>query len=131
MRKVFLFIACFCLYGSLRAAFNVAKAPVLGSGTPATITISSTTLTKVPTTQTSGRYGFIISVPSPNTGVAGFYGDCTSTANASTIRPIELSTGTGRVPYGYFSAREDVCLWLISLNTAVSGQTIHVQELKQ
>ncbi len=112
------------------AGVPVSQLPINGSGTPVTISISSTTLTKVPSSQTSGRFGIYLSVPSPNTGVTGFYGDCVSTPLANTIRPIEISTGTGRVASDYFPMREDVCLWLISLNTAVSAQSVHYQEVK-
>ncbi len=131
MKKLILGLLVVGFCKSLKAAPLVAEAPINGSGTPVTVAISSTTLTKVPTTQTSGRMGVFISVPTPNTGVTGFYGDCTSTAFANTIRPIEISTATGRFPNAYFSMREDVCLWLLSLNTATSSQNIHYQEVKQ
>lgn len=114
------------------AAGLVAETPVKAVGTPVTVAISSTTLTKVPTSQTSGRFGIYVSLPvTAGSGVVGFFGDCTSTALASTIRPIELSTGTARGGFDYFSMREDICLWLLSLNTAAATQDIHYQEVKQ
>jgi len=108
-----------------------AEAPIIGFGTPVTIAVSSTTLTKVPSSQTSGRMGIFVSLPQLNSGMVGFYGDCTSTSLASTIRPIEISTATGMSPSRYFSMREDVCLWLLSLNTATSSQNLNYQEVKQ
>jgi len=111
------------------AAPLVSEAPINGYGTPVTISISGVTPTKVPSSQTSGRFGILVNVPSGNSGVAGFYGNCTSTSLANTIRPIEISTGTNKVPYGYFPMREDVCLWLVTLGG--SSEDIHYQEVKQ
>lgn len=110
------------------------ESPINGTGTPVTVAISSTTLTKVPTSQTSGRVGIYLNVPS-TWSVVGFMGDCTSTALASTIRPLEFSKTTINVgpsadPY-YLPIREDVCLWLISLNTTAASQNVHYQEVKK
>lgn len=109
----------------------VVEAPINGYGTPVTIAISSTTLTKVPSSQTSGRLGIYISNPSTNGGdMAGFLGDCTSTALASTIRPFVIDNSSTTVSQ-YISMREDVCLWLLSLYIGASTQNAHYQEVKQ
>jgi len=118
-------------YVSLEGAPLVAEAPIKEYGTPVTLAISSTTLTKLPTNQTSGRMGVYVSNPATNgDAVSGFLGDCTSTALASTIRPIIIST-TPTFNNRYFPIREDVCLWLIALNTAVASTSVHYQEIKQ
>ena len=109
------------------AAVPTAEAPVNGYGTPVTVSISTSTLTMVPTSQTSGRMGIFIDNPASNSAVmVGFFGNCTSTALASTIRPIEIAPSSNST---YLPMREDVCLWLISLHT--SAQNIHYQEVKQ
>lgn len=115
----------------IKAAPLVLNAPILGSGTPVTVAISSTTITKLPTSQTSGRTGVYISNPTTNAApVSGFLGDCSSTALASTIRPISISTNPASNNM-FLPIREDVCLWLISLNTAAATASIHYQEIKQ
>lgn len=108
----------------------VVESPVNDYGTPVTVSISSTTLTKVPTSQTSGRMGVFLNNPSPDvSAIQGFFGNCTSTSLANTIRPIALSTGTtgGR----YISMREDVCLWFIAVSSINASQPLHYQEVKQ
>lgn len=129
MKKLILFGFLFFLVQGLKAAPPVAEAPIKSPSTPATIAVSSTTLTKVPTTQNSGRMGLFFDNPATNTGrMVGFFGDCTSTSVASTIRPIEIAPGTNTL---FFPAREDVCLWLIDLNTAAASENCHIQEVTQ
>lgn len=134
MKKLLLslgFIGCFAL--TVKAAPLVTESPVNGYGTPVTLAVSSTTFTKLPTTQTSGRVGVYVTNPSTRP-VAGFFGDCTSTALATTIRPIQfalVTAGTGDANTQYFSMREDVCLWLIELQTDTASQNVHYQEIKQ
>lgn len=133
MKKIGLFLVSMCLYGYLKAAPLVAEAPIKGVGTPVSIAISSTTITKVPSSQLSGRMGIYIS--NPNVGnVAGFIGDCTSTALSNTIRPFQFglsAVGNDQSPMFYVPIPEDFCLWLIALNTAAATTTIHYQEVKQ
>ena len=105
----------------------VAEAPVNGYGTPVTVSISTSTLTMVPTSQTAGRIGIYIDNPNSNNArVVGFFGNCTSTALASTIRPVEIAPSSNST---YFSMNDSVCLWLISLHT--SAESVHYQEVKQ
>lgn len=128
----FLFYVFFGFVGvCYSAGALVVESPVSNYGTPVTLSISSTTLTMLPSSQTSGRVGVFLSLPQGNTGMVGFLGNCTSTSLASTIRPIEISTATGMNAFKYISMREDVCLWLLSLNTNVSAQNINYQEVKQ
>lgn len=130
MKKLLLMTA-FGLLFSLKAeaAPLVAEAPINGYGTPETVAISSTTLTKVPTSQTSGRLGIFIDNPSTNTSsMVGFMGNCTSTALASTIRPLVFSPAADSA---FIGIREDVCLWLLSLDTGEASENVHVQEAKQ
>ena len=130
MKKALLsLVILLCWYGKAQAAPPVVEAPIRDVGTPVTVAISSTTLTKVPTSQTSGRMGIFIDNPSTNTeNIVGFLGDCSSTALASTIRPIELPPS---VNTAYIPIREDICLWLLSLDTASATKNIHYQEIKQ
>ncbi len=133
MKKYALFFLSFFAYGYAHsAAALVNESPILGYGIPVTIAISSTTLTKVPSTQTSGRFGIFVSNPSTNSGsISGFMGDCNSTTLASTIRPIVFSTTPSQYNFNFLSMREDVCLWLISENTAAASANLHYQEVKK
>lgn len=110
------------------SATPVAEAPIKDFGTPVTVTVTTqTTMTMLPTSQTVGRIGIFIDNPTSNgSAVSGFFGNCTSTSIASTIRPIEIAPGTNST---YFGIRDDVCLWLISL--AAGSQSVHYQEVKQ
>jgi hypothetical protein len=130
MKKLVFFVSVLFLALIVKAAAPlVTDAPVLGYGPPVTVAISSTTLTKVPTTQTSGRVGIYFDNSSTNTArMVGFFGDCTSTSLAVSIRPIEIAPGNNST---YFSMREDVCLWLLDLNTAAASENAHYQEVKQ
>ena len=126
--KKLLFVFPLFVAGQLFAAgVATIEAPVKDYGTPVTVSIDETNLTKLPTSQTSGRIGIFISVPSANTGdIVGFFGDCTSTALASTIRPIQLIRGSSSA---FIPLREDVCLWLITTHSA--NENVHYQEVKQ
>jgi hypothetical protein len=109
------------------AAPPVSEAPISGIGTPVTVSIDASTLTKIPTSQMSGRIGVYVDNPATNTGkMVGFFGNCTSTALANTIRPIEIAPSTNS---SYFPMREDVCLWLITTNA--TAENINYQEVKQ
>lgn len=126
MKKVVFFVAML-LTGGVFAAPPVAEAPVKSYGTPVTASVDNVTLTKIPTSQTSGRVGIFVDNPSSNTGrMVGFMGNCTSTALASTIRPIEIAPGTNTT---FMPIREDVCLWLITTHSA--AESIHYQEAIQ
>lgn len=125
--KRIVFAGALMLAGGAWGAPPVAEAPVKSYGTPVTISIDNSTLTKVPSSQTSGRIGVFLDVPATNTGRAvGFYGNCTSTALASTIRPIEINPGTNST---FLPIREDVCLWLITTHSA--PESVHYQEVMQ
>lgn len=105
----------------------VAEAPPDSVGTPVTVSISEATLTKVPTSQTAGRVGIFIDNPATNNArVVGFYGNCTSTALASTIRPIEIAPGTNS---DFYPMSERICLWLLSLHSG--AESVHYQEVMQ
>ena len=121
----------FLFVGGASAGISVNEAPVKGYGDPVTVAVSSDTLTKVPTSQTSGRFGIMVNNPSTNGGdVVGFMGDCTSTAFASTIRPFVIDNSSDTAGQ-YISMREDVCLWLRAIYTGAATTSIHYQELKQ
>lgn len=131
MRKFI--VACFGLFitYAVIAAPPVTEAPIKDFGTPVTVAISSTTLTKVPTSQASGRNGIYISNPSTS-AVAGFLGNCTSTALASTIRPFQISlqdSSLGPAQMFFVPIREDVCMWLISVDVTASSKNVHYQEV--
>lgn len=132
MKKLILSVfGLVAFYGHANAWTLFTEAPIKDVGTPVTIAVSSTTLTKVPSSQTSGRVGLYVHNPS-TTAVVGFMGNCTSTALASTIRPIQFAlttAGTGPSGIQYFPLREDVCLWLLTLLTSSPSQNIHYQEV--
>lgn len=126
--KKCLFVFSFLLAApAFSAGVPTIESPIRDYGTPVTVSIDETNLTKLPTSQTSGRIGIFLAVPSGNTGdIVGFFGDCTSTALASTIRPIQFIRGSSS---SYIPLREDVCLWLITTHSA--NENVHYQEVKQ
>jgi len=127
MKRIVLFLTAVGMGALCHAAPPVSEAPISAVGTPTTISIDNSTLTKVPSSQTSGRIGVFVDNPATNSGkMVGFFGNCTSTALANTIRPIEIAPGTNST---YFPIREDVCLWLITTNG--SAENLHYQEVKQ
>lgn len=130
MKKVIvLMVLGFICKLSHAAAPLVAEAPIMVVGTPVTISISSTTLTKVPSSQMTGRMGLFLENPFTNSGrFAGFLGDCNSTALANTIRPIEIGPTTNST---FYSIREDICLWLVSTDTTTASASAHYQEVRQ
>jgi hypothetical protein len=130
MKKfILVFGTLVCFTWNAHAAPPVAEAPIKDYGIPVTVAISSTTITKIPTSQTSGRMGVFIDNPSTNTGnFVGFLGNCTSTALASTIRPFEISPGANST---YIPIREDVCIWLLDSSSAASSENVHYQEVIQ
>jgi len=111
------------------AATAVEEVAIGGIGTPATVSVSSFTLTKIPASSTlSSRSGILIDNPSTNTGsMVGFLGNCTSTARANTIRPIEIAPSSNG---GYISMDNNVCLWIITTLTT-GPENVHVQEVSQ
>jgi hypothetical protein len=129
LKKLFVILLPLGLYASVSYAGKplVAEAPINAVGTPVTVSISTSTLTKVPTTNTAGRAGFFLDNPATNSGrMVGFLGNCTSTAVASTIRPVEIAPSTNS---DFYPISDQICLWLISLNTA--AENVHYQEVKQ
>lgn len=105
----------------------VAEAPVNAYGTPVTVSIDNTTLTKLPSSQTAGRVGIYLDVPNTNTGkIVGFFGNCTSTALSSTIRPIEIAPSSNS---SFIGMTDGVCLWFITTHTG--PENVHYQEVKQ
>lgn len=128
--KRFLVLATILIASTLFAAAPpVMEAPISAVGTPTTVSISSTTLTKIPTSQLSGRIGVYVDNPNTNLGrMVGFLGDCVSTTSAATVRPIEISTTTD---LAFFPIREDVCLWFVTTYTGAASESIHYQEVKK
>lgn len=111
------------------AAWLTEESPVGGVGTPATISISSTTLTKVPSTSTlSLRSGIVLNVPNTNSGdIVGHYGGCSTAPAGSTVQVIEIGPSLAD---RYYPIDNNVCLWVITTNTSAS-ENIHVQEVRQ
>lgn len=138
MKRVVLFTLFLCVGKSLwSAGVPTIEQPIQGFGTPTTIAVSNSAFTMVPSSssaQTSGRLGVYINNPS-TTAVTGIIGNCTSTSIGTTIRPIAIaitlvgSAGPGNAYY--FPLREDVCLWLMSLDQSRASQPIHYEEVKQ
>lgn len=107
----------------------VADAPISGVGTAATISVSITVWTLVPTSQTDGRVGILVNNPSTNSAamVGVLSADCDgSITTATTVRPLEFATSTD---FTFIPVNDDVCLYLLSLNG--SAENVHVQDVKQ
>lgn len=115
------------VYSTEAAPVTVKENSITSVGTPTTVSISTSAWTKVPATSTlSSRNGLAVSLPASATAVmVGHFGGCTSTAVATTVRPMELAKGS----FIFVPVSNDVCLWLLSLNT--SAENVHVQEIKQ
>lgn len=130
MRKSWFWVAVVGLAcaGSARADIWGREISISAGGTPTTVSISTSAWTKVPAASSlSRRAGIIVSVPASNTAnVVGHLGGCSSTAIATTVRPMEFSKGGGFV---LVPIDENVCLWLLSLHTA--AESVHVQEVRQ
>lgn len=114
--------------GSARADMWGREISISAGGTPSTVSVSTSTWTKVPAASSlPRRAGLLVSVPASNTAnVVGHFGGCSSTAIATTVRPMEFPKGNGFV---LVPIDENVCLYLLSLHTA--AENIHVQEIKQ
>lgn len=124
-----LWIVAFILaIGSLiHGAPMTMEAPIRDYGTPTTVSISTSAWTMVPTTSTTGRIGIYVDVPATaNASMVAHIGNCTSTAVATTVRPIEIVKGEQS---SYFPLRDDVCLWVLSLHSA--AESLHYQEVKK
>lgn len=127
MKTLLFVLSLFLFYGKVNSAPIVLEAPIKDVGTPVTVSISTITWTKVPTSQTSGRTGVLVNLPATAAAnMVGHLGDCTSTAIATTIRPIEIIKGED---YSNLALREDICLWVLSIHTA--AESLHYQEIKQ
>lgn len=115
------------LGGTVWAAPLVAEAPIKEYGTPTTISVSTSAWTKLPTSSTlDGRFGLLVSNPaSSNAVMVAHLGNCTSTAIATTVRPLEIAKGG----FILVPVSPSVCVWALSLHT--SAENIHVQEIKQ
>ena len=113
------------------AGVPTVEQPINGYGTPTTVAVSTTSFTKVPTSQTSGRFSVYVSMPVTNTAsIVGHFGNCSSTSIANSVAgPIQITTTTFKSER--FDIREDVCLWLLSLSTSASSENIHYQETKK
>jgi hypothetical protein len=129
MKKLVLATLFLSLAGmALAAGVRVLDTPILGYGTPASVDVSTSTWTKLPTSQTVGRVAVYVDNPSANNAaVVAHIGDCSSTSIATTVRPIEILNGDNEGLY--ITLREDVCLWALSLHT--SSETVHYQEIKK
>lgn len=132
MKKVFnqLFLSfCFLLGCSATAlaapAMFVSESPAGNYGTPATVSVSSWTLTCIPDTQNNRRVGFYVDAPNTNTGyLVGMFGDCTSAPAAATVRPIEINPDSDS---RFFAFGATQCLWVITSHT--SAENAHYQEV--
>jgi hypothetical protein len=58
--------------------------------------------------------------------MVGHFGGCTSTAVATTVRPMEYAKGNG---FTLVPVQDGICLWLLSIHSA--AESVHVQEIKQ
>jgi len=126
MKRIVLAVA-FIMGGRLcYGAPATAEAPISGWSTPETLTVSNSAWTKATTTQLSGRYGIVVSVPAANNAnMVGLLGNCTSTAVATTVRPFEFVKGGFTV----VPTNENVCLWLMTLHSG--SESAHTQQFKQ
>lgn len=139
LKRVLMLVGALLVSGSVFAAIkvevvNAASSPALSVessirevGTPTTVSISTSVWTMVPAASTlTGREGLMVSLPTTlNAVVVGHLADCTSTAIATTVRPLEFAKGG----FVFVPVGSDVCLWVMSLHTA--AESIHVQEIGQ
>lgn len=123
--KLFLFIAAFFCIATLSFAWEE-EAPIFNYGTPVSTDISTSTWTRVPSSNLTGRAGFFITNKSTNTAnMFGHFGSSTTPTLATSVRPIVFKAGITM----YIPASSDVVIWLLS--GASSSETVDVQEVKQ
>lgn len=126
MKKLLVLLILAVSFGTVHAD-NVREVPFTSASGSETVSISSFTFTKIPTTQVDGRWGFYVGVPSTNTGdIVGVAGNCTSTSVATTVRPIQMIKGTSSY---FFKYNQGMCLWLITTHT--SAENVHVEQVIQ
>lgn len=128
MKKLALFGLAVLSTVALKASPLVQETPIRSVGTPTTVAISTSVWTVVPVASSlSGRSGILVSVPATlNANVVGHLGGCTSTAVATTVRPIELVKGEEQAD---IPVSDTVCLYLLSLHSG--AESVHVQEYKK
>lgn len=139
LKRVLMLVGALLVSGSVFAAIkvevvNAASSPALSVessirevGTPTTVSVSTSAWTMVPAASTlTGREGIMVSLPTTlNAVVVGHLGDCTSTAVATTVRPLEFAKGG----FVFVPTGSAVCLWVLSLHSG--AESIHVQEIGQ
>lgn len=125
MKKLIPFIV-FLLPVFCKASPLVTESPIISLGTASTVSISTSTWTKVPATSTLGaRTGIKVNNPSTNNASVVCTLDTTAPTIATTIRPIEIQKGENP----FIPVRVDVLLYCLSLHT--SAENIHAQEVGQ
>ena len=106
----------------------VAEAPVNSVAAATTVSISTSTWTLVPTSNTAGRFGVLVNNPSGNNArMVGVLSTNSSTpTEATTVRPLEFAPATD---FTFLPVSDKIYVYLLSLHT--SAESVHVQEVKQ
>ncbi len=114
--------------GSARAGMWGREISFSAVGTATTVSVSTSTWTKVPAVSSlERRAGIIISVPASNTAnVVGVPGPCSAAGVAITVRPMEIPKGNG---FTFIPFDANLCFYILSLHTA--AENVHVVEVRQ
>lgn len=132
MKSLALLLGCMALAAVCAAAPKGYEAPISEVGTATAVTLSTFTLTMIPSASSvNGRSGFMVGVKdTTSTFVTGVLGDCTSTSEAVTDASIVISEKS----FIFIPATNSACLYLISgpeAKTAAVADVVTVQEVKQ
>lgn len=129
MKTVFIAFMAMAFASIAKSATITKELPADGYGTPVTVSVSSFTLTKLPTYSTlPNRSGIVLNVPNSNTGdIVGHFGNCSSAPAASTVRVLEIGPAQSD---RFFPVGPNSCLWVITTNTT-GAENVHIQEVRQ
>lgn len=111
------------------AAPSVKEAQIVSVGTATTVSVSTSSWTKVPSgTQLSNRSGILVNNPSTNNAsmVGVLSTDSSAPSEATTVRPLEFATSSD---FTFVPISSGVYLYLLSLHSI--AENVHVQEIVQ
>lgn len=124
-------VGALCFFGGKAIAGEIESFG--GFYAPATVGISTSAWTRIPSTSTvtsvgSRRVGLYFNLPATaSANMVGLFDSCSTTfsAVATTIRPLEFIRTEGSY---FIPMTPSVCLYLLSLHT--SAENIHYQEVR-
>jgi hypothetical protein len=125
--RIVLFLIAVLFSGAVHASPPTQEMPVYPCADAFTVTLTTYSWTRVPTTNCSGRSLIVLNNPASNTAnIVGHVTTATTTSISTTTKTIELIKGAGDSGRGI---SEEGYLWLMSL--AASAESVSGQEFRQ